>query len=390
MNTEITVGDVVKGRLVGEVKKYEQYEETYNKVDWNSTRRYVAAGAGIGFRDVKTYTTGKFTKTLVDTKVYNNNGVLDGTVNLTYTVGRYSEELKLNARLNVKNGIIKSLVSYDEKGVQRDSLSNEQKIWKVNYKYVKNYGFLIFSNPQSNYFEGKYIVKEDYLIFIGGYLYPNVIRYNMNDIGFDTGGPLMGLDNNGMYTISTSFEKILYGSYPGSFFKGNRSTTTRDRGEYINLFFKIYNFLVNDIVPTKKYVFKNYVNYMGRVDLHPLLKSFNKKYNNKYIISFSNYLKAFKQTFELDFKEVQEMLVLNKKTNEYDLINLDKLIKLSEEKEAKKKKEKEAVDGENIRVNKELEKTTDNSIFLKNIKLKLTSDKNSSKYSSIISKTVKR
>lgn len=470
MNTEITVGDVVKGRLVGEVKKYEQSEETYNKVDWNSTRRYVAAGAGIGFRDVKTYTTGKFTKTLVDTKVYNNNGVLDGTVNLTYTVGRYSEELKLNARLNVKNGIIKSLVSYDEKGVQRDSVSNDQKIWKVNYKYKKNNNdFLIFTSPE-NIIDNYGLDAENNPFFYNPF-YPASINNNRStyygkddttnqviftlggkqrfrrydDYGkyhsYDTGGYKQGLDNNGLYTIRLTgmFDNIIkYDLDEINYFTGYEKYKTHYFLAYSrreNLLHIIYNTLINhksldkEWISSKwetKYNLKPFYDALTNLTFYkkegvlgaPIngmrknLKDFLIKKNSfsKYVksnrgnlnskqtltyffnnvLSISDYLKACKESVDKNYTEIQEIWVLNKKTNEYDLINFSELIKLSEEKEAKKKKEKEAAEEEKIKINKELEKTTDNSIFLKNIKLKLTSDKNSSKYSSIISKTVKR
>ena len=140
-NTLITKGDVINGRQVGEVKRYVIAEDTYRKVDWESTRKYVAAGANIGFRDVKTYRTGNFKKTLIDTKTYNENGVLDGEIFIGNKNGWH-------ASLNVDNGIVRSYVSYDKNGIVIDSLFNENKVWKINYKFEKNSGLIVFKAPE--------------------------------------------------------------------------------------------------------------------------------------------------------------------------------------------------------------------------------------------------
>ena len=326
-NTKITYGDVINGRLVGEVKTYAHYEETYNKVDWNSTRRYVAAGAGLGFRDVKTYTTGKFTKTLVDTKTYNENGVLDGEIFIGNKNGWH-------ARLNVDNGIVKSYVSYDKNGIVIDSLFNENKIWKINYKFVKNSGFIVFKAPEDfkapsewderhndyNYF---YIplfrdekLKEYYdnhipeewkkgktykeylgrtnsngIIAIGGkqiYTWEEFASKNIyyRKKTINTGAVPSELDNNGLYTIfrEDNFGHILSTNIPSrngyGNFKNHRKT---------NLLVIVYNYLKNE-------------GYKSILDINELEKyiSENKDFHTFQVISFSyhNTLKPFLEIFK--------------------------------------------------------------------------------------------
>jgi len=377
-NTKIIYGDVVKGRLVGEVKKYEQYEETYNKVDWNSTRRYVAAGAGIGFRDVKTYTTGKFTKTLVDTKVYNKNGVLDGTVNLSYTVGRYPNEVKVNARLSVKNGIIKSLVSHDEKGVQRDSVSNEQKIWKIDYKYKKSDDFVIFESNFESFVDihsfNKIIVNNgtyydygnsltDFVIPIGGI--QNYFKIGKSD----TGGPFTALDVDGIYSSRTlnkeytpfiidnplKFLYIAYNYYCNNSIlkwklKGFSYNVQQPISVFIeeitreNTYNKFFKFLISEKNPNEIYK-----NLPWRDNKDKLIAEYD-RYNmpkdsyvypndvNDYIISFLDFIKVAKEIIKNS--EIQEIWVWNNVSNKYDKVDFDVLIELAEKKE-KELQEKE-------------------------------------------------
>ena len=400
-NTKITYGDVINGRLVGEVKTYAHYEETYNKVDWNSTRSYIAAGAGLGFRDVKTYTTGKFTKTLVDTKVYNKNGVLDGTVNLSYTAGRYPDEVKLKARLSVKNGIIKSLVSYDEKGVQRDSLSNEQKIWKMNYKYHKNSNdFPIFISIE-NIIDNNHGLDEENNPYFYNPFYPEYtteqviftlggkqrfIRYDSYSryYSYDTGGYKLGLDNNGLYTIRLTgmFDNIIkydlneINYYTG--FEEYKEHYFLAKGNEKNLLHIIYNTLTNynklnkewvesvwetkhnlkpfyDALTSLTFSDEDYVLNGVRKNLQEFelnKNSFTKyiKYNEEVlkldqsltyffenILLMSDYLRACQESMEKGYTEIQEIWVLNLVTNKYDEIDFKKLIEIAENKEKEAK-----------------------------------------------------
>lgn len=433
-NTKITYGDVINGRLVGEVKTYGHYEETYNKVDWNSTRRYVAAGAGIGFRDVKTYRTGIFTKTLLDTKTYNKNGVLDGIVNLSYTAGRYPNEVKLKARLSVKNGIIKSLVSYDDKGVQRDSVSNEQKIWKIDYKYRKSDDFVIFKSDFESFVAihsfNKIIVdngtnynygnnRNDYVIPIGG------IQNYFSTKEFDTGGPFTALDVNGIYSSRTlnkeytSFIidnplKFLYIAYNyyynNSILKWKLEGFSYNYQQPISVFTEKITRENSDNKFFKFLISKNpneiYKNLPWRDNKDKFIAEYD-RYNmpmdsyvypnivNDYIISFLDFIKVAKEIIQSS--EIQEIWIWNNVTNKYDKVDFDALIKLAEKKE-KELQEKE--DLKNIQLeesnNKNLEfenkKTTEylELEFLKEFKLELTSEKSSEKYSSYISKMVKK
>jgi hypothetical protein len=417
MNTEIIIGDVVKGRLVGEVKKYEQYEETYNKVDWNSTRRYVAAGAGIGFRDVKTYTTGKFTKTLVDTKVYNINGVLDGTVNVSYITGRYPDEVRLNARLSVKNGIIKSLVSYDEKGVQRDSVSNEQKIWKIDYKYIKNEGFLMFEMPKNimtesfsnienfiTYYGLKNENEGNGIIVLGGV--QNFYRTKVN-----TGGQKLGLDSDGLFTINLEgmFDYII--SYDLGENNRNSTNSNSNNGFYDyntrdNFLGLIYNYVHNgakslfekrfkandyrensasledflNILKSSHYSKDSYGNALRKNAFTKFLKTntipwkrddsercfyitVEDFFNN--IIVLSDYLKACQESMEKDYTEIQEIWVWNLVTNNYDKIDFIELIKLAEQKEEELKVRSENTKNIDSSLIKPLEDQTDSNKLIK-------------------------
>lgn len=297
MNTLITQGDVIDGRLVGLVSYKNYSENTYQAIDWESTRKYVDAGAGIGFRDVVTYKTGQFKENFLGSYFFNSNGVIDGDVEIPL------KNWKVN--ISSKNGIISSYVLKDENGLVVDSLNRDSKIWKTNYKFVKNNGFPIiksstllnkydsdFLSVNSNqYFDllnyfvspikrsheledyylkriknKEYLAKESFeeygatntngIILLGG-----IQVFQFDDFGgpsiyertieVDTGGPELGLDNNGIYSIRMSgvLDNVLHfdlnednsssGQDPMNFrySPGNRES---------NLFVMVYNYLVNN------------------------------------------------------------------------------------------------------------------------------------------------
>lgn len=291
-NTLITKGDVINGRLIGEVKRYVIAEDTYRKVDWESTRKYVAAGANIGFRDVKTYRTGNFKETLVDTKNYNENGVLDGEIFVGNKNGWH-------ARLNVDNGIVRSYVSYDKNGIVIDSLFNENKIWKINYKFEKNSGFLVFKSPKDfrpprqwderdndyNHFisplyrdkrlekfynsrlrDSRYDgteFKDKFKMTLTNGVIPigGIQNYEWEEFGgveiyqnvkkINSGGKPLGLDNNGLYSIHLEgmFDNIIrYDLKKHPKYVNNKTFLNFSRGTRrdSNLFVLVYNYLKNN------------------------------------------------------------------------------------------------------------------------------------------------
>jgi hypothetical protein len=195
MNTRVTQGDVINGYLVGEIQYKSFAEDTYRGIDYESSRRYAAAGAGLGFRDVVTYKTGNFKEYNLGREFLNSKGAREGESIINF--GNWY------AKLYYKNGIIKKYVAYDSKNISIDSISNDNPIWKINYKFVKNDGFIVFkevenfSNPISNLNSNDLNyqkITESSIINIGG-----IQKHNGQFIY--TGGPKIGLDNNGLYSL---------------------------------------------------------------------------------------------------------------------------------------------------------------------------------------------
>ena len=320
-NTIITKGDVVNGRLVGEVKLYSISEDTYRKVNWQSTRKYVAAGAGIGFRDVVTYRTGNFKETLLDTKHYNSNGVLDGELII-------GEKGRWNAKLNLKNGIVKSYVAYDRNNICIDSLFNENKIWRVNYKFIKNDGFLVFKNPQEfrppnrwgdmNFLNIPFFRNKEFKDHYGRTDQNGIIAIGGNQIygweefdgsmsqhkkSINTGSPPLGLDSNGLFTINLQgmFDNIIFYNLGQTNYYGSgkpdmyfRDGSSREN----NLFVLIYNYLINNQNKNLRYMFLSWDYRESDLPLRVLITSLNSEHylkikNNDALRknSFTKYLK---------------------------------------------------------------------------------------------------
>lgn len=290
-NTSIVKGDVVNGRFNGEIEKFGFYENTYRKVDWESTRRYVAAGAGIGFRDVKTYRTGVFKRSESEFITYNKKGEIDGTYNLSVR--------GFDIKLDVDSGYIKTYVVKDNKGVIIDSLDNNNKIWKINYKFIKNNGLIVFTDFSN--ISGPEEIGENYNPRFGNvYSYDFMIATNERDVNvikdieevlkrqnrglrpqdkttkinpilpiggyvsvyyedgglntyirerkFNSGGSPSILDSNGIFSIHNENQQ---NNYTSLYFDYTRdySRSMYDRKESYrdsNVFTIVYNYLVND------------------------------------------------------------------------------------------------------------------------------------------------
>lgn len=366
-NTFITKGSVVNGRFIGEVEKYGYFESTYRRVDWESTRRYIQAGVNPGFRDVVTVRTGNFSKTPSEFIFFNQNGQIEG--NYIKNIGEYKIEF------DVKDDIIQTYVVKDGNGLVVDSLSNENKIWKINYKFKKNNGLIKFSSyenisgPSINSFNEH---NDDFVVID----YDDTLHEDYNNLyegGFyssfviNQGKPSI-LDSNGLFSIHNEYFPY---PYLESLFLDidDRSsnydeTTNRD----YNLFTIIYNYLVNDSNNYLIQIFDDYVNNSGEqaggdgslstikwifesegeenIFKKYLNPPFNKKQPfseyQKYsslrsffsnVISLSNYLKSISEHISSDKSEVQEIYVWDYSSKKYVLVDFEKIIKIAEEKE---------------------------------------------------------
>ena len=368
-NTLVTKGNVVNGRLTGKVERYTLHEETYRKVDWESTRRYVDAGAGSGFRDVKTYRTGQFNKTQLKTFNYNSNGVLDGEQIFKYKNGEVRR-----AKLNFKNGIAKSKVTYDSNNLIIDSLFNENKIWKINKKFVKNDGFLMFSGLQENW-TGDYSVeyhksgfyeksKEpvDKLILLGG-------TQKIGERPFDTGGVPSGLNDNGLFTrhetlsIGDVFDEVLFSkiynyliNFDMDLFKGLNDAAIlgwNDRyGRWdftgFDPFILTNEFLdtgltnpFNSFIKEKKLWEEKDINFNNRLGYKNGKRMLTFSSPSDFFINFislKDFLISSKELIENNIVEIQKIYVWDSVLKKYALFDFDKLIDLSDESRIKKVK----------------------------------------------------
>lgn len=289
METQITTGDVINGVLVGEIKHYAVHEETFNRIDWESSRRAVAAGAWVGFRDVKTYTTGVFNKTLIDTKKYNTKGVLeDGEAILKKGGWR--------AKLVIKNGIVRSYVSHDFTGMTIDSLSNEAKIWIINGKLVRNNGFLVFNHPE-NFNEGTKTVNYDGNRTKYGAIYNNFKIVRSKGVLTLKGTHPRGLNSNGIYSEYKTglLDKIIEFDLNIKEEMNKQFDEKFSNTKEQNLFTLIYNFLVNGDEKLIDRPFIAYYNKPGQTScLPPFVKYLETTKNN-----FSKYLKSTHSDLEL-------------------------------------------------------------------------------------------
>ena len=373
LNTIIKKGDIINGKFIGliEVKGY--IEETYNKTDWERSRQYALAGAGVGFRDVVTVKTGNFKESNLGSYKYNENGVLDGE----YEIEKEDRVEKIIA----KNGISKSYLSIDTKGITKDSLSNDWLIWKIDYKYQKNNGLLVINNPEKLISEFN---PEIYWVYPTSPLGDNNVFYKfgglvliggkhtlINNVQRDTGGIKLGFDKNGIFTknINWQLEDVIhYNFFPinseigykkenfsldpkGFKFKFSSFPTRKNE----NLFVQVYNYLINNdnkllesVFPSgdQQYLiiglaltgpdnyFNKYVNYssLATYEQVRMIKSSQNFFKN--IISIENYLKACQEFIINKKTEVQSIYVWNYLTKKYDLVDFQKLIEIAEKKES--------------------------------------------------------
>ena len=390
-NTLITKGNVINGRLVGKIDRYYISELTVEKIDWEESRRYVAAGADVGFRSIKTYKTGNFKKTLYPTRFYNSEGILDDGEILV------NDNNSWNAKINIKDGLVESYISYDEHNIVIDSLSNNFKIWKRNYKYVKNDNFFLMSHPNEISPTRESIEQKIKIIS------------NTNDYSsgvYTVRGAPLGLDNNGLYSIKKegSFDNIIhYELYNEGYNDLNFKANDRKTYKKLNFFAIIYNLLVNDndkllekgwrydinyadgprfqaieafvevlrsdnwhenknhsstlrknsfrgYLKSSNFYITQYINEFGRiinqVEYDILTKSEKQKliadktsiygdfitikdfFDNK--ISLTDYLRACKKSIDYKGTEITDLFVWDMVKNKYVLVDLDKLIDLSE------------------------------------------------------------
>lgn len=201
-NTKITKGDVVEGRFIGRVVTILNRERTYNAIDWESSRQWVAAGLPVGFRDVKTYGTGEFIQDTLTDYIYDNNGLKNGEIIL--------QKDGYVAKIFLKEGIVQSYVSRNEQNMLIDSISNQQNLWVINSKFVKNNGFVVFKNVDDflldirederksnpNY---KIINDNEKKIILVGGIQNYYNSYYKKNMKFNTGGSKLALSNDGIY-----------------------------------------------------------------------------------------------------------------------------------------------------------------------------------------------
>jgi hypothetical protein len=313
-------------------------------------------------------------------------------------------------------------------------LFNENKIWKINKKFVKNDGFLVFSGLSKysnagfegysvefmnlNYYRSKELISdwerkeasdgdkfEDYsgatdnngIISLGGshvFSWEEFISRNIYDREktIKTGGPKLGLDANGLYSISLKgmFDNIIYYNLgQRNYYNSGKSNLyyADNSSRKKNLLVLIYNYLINGMDDNLSQKFSAYADaespttsletfvnalssdhYLGQKSPIALRKNSFKKYvkstnlrnlpwireNNKpgfitldifftYIISMTDYLKACKESIDNNETEIQYLMIWNSVNNKYDKVDFDKLIELSIEKNPKQMKDSKFV-----------------------------------------------
>lgn len=313
-NTELVFADIIKGKFSGKVVKKRRIESTRSFVDWDASRNAFSAGAPIWYREVRTLRTGDYKESDVYTVNYNTNGLLDGVIH-------YSDR-----EVYVENGLTIGFVIRDSNGV-RDSIFNKNKIWKINYKYIKNDGYVIFNNP---------LVENDY----EWHRYKNENRRSSSfsrringptNLILVEGDRRTQLDENGMYTkiAEKNFtEEILY---LGAGWK--------------NFVYKAYNAIINGI--NKKIDYEAVVNFKDKLSANSPDNYFKKYLNSNFpedkeffklsvndvfmdVIRADDYFKAIKESIESGENTFLEMIIFNDSENKYDIIDIEDLISKGE------------------------------------------------------------
>ena len=301
-NTNIEKGNIVMGKYLGEIERFTYFEKTYDKIDWESSRKYVAAGAGIAFRDIKTVKTGVYQKTVSKFLTYNSEAELEQDISHKYLT------------TSVINGMLDSYIRYDINLLTVDSLSNKSRLWKQNYKWKKNDGFLLPIQNLTSHIngEGFRFTKVDTgynaIILTGGYT--SVTNNDRRASSFFTGGSPQILDHNGLFTIHDTDPGIVHdilfyqpfigsGLKKRSAFAGSRYrldfeiAKSNSKWEYhpnkfvnSNLFYIIYNYLINNDKMFHKGIFGfeespetlGSMEYFNRLLLDPSIKNTFSKY----------------------------------------------------------------------------------------------------------------
>ena len=368
-NTKIIEGNVINGRYEGKIEEYGYLEKTISQIDWKSTRRYIAAGLPLGFRDLKTYGTGDFIR--LDSKFYNYNsdGMIDGWHKLdNWYIGEGSSVNSKTAKAKYVNGMIESFISYDNFGKVVDSLSNDNELWKINYKWVKNDGHLVFHGQNEIYV--KKITKNSKLpiFLIGG-----LVHIGKDEI-YTAGGNGLLLNNNGIYSIPSEEKSAVYEILTGynideknnSFSLSSHNYTKYSSKSCVD-FLSIYNYLKYDDITfaTGNLYTYNYNGYQER-DRSLIKKFFREDTNNpfpKYMkhdqdslmnyyktrkrlnisfyndlfftntITLSNFLKAIDELVGEEKDDLYKLYVWDKVKEKYEKVNLKNLIDLAVQKE---------------------------------------------------------
>ena len=315
-DTELIFADIIKGKFSGKVVKKRRIESTRSFVDWDASRNAVSAGAPIWYREVRTLRTGDYNESDVYTVNYNTNGLLDGVIH-------YSDR-----EVYVENGLTRGFVIRDSNGV-RDSIFNNNKIWKVNYKYIKNDGYVMFNYP---------LVETDY----EWHRYKNENRRSSSfsrssnkptNLILVTGDRRTQLDDNGMYTkiAEKKFtEDILYLEVDG----------------WMNFVYKAYNAIINEL-NKKKIKYEAVVEIKDKLNANSPDNYFKKYLNSNFpgykefsefsvndlflnVIRANDYFKAIKESIESGENTFLEMIIYNYSENKYDTIDIEDLISKAE------------------------------------------------------------
>lgn len=321
-NTELIYADIIKGKFSGKVVKKRRIASTRSFVDWDETRIAVSKGAPIWYREVTTLSTGDYKEFDVYTVNYNTKGLLDGVIH-------YSDR-----EVYVKNGLTRGFVIRDNNGV-RDSIFNNNKIWKVNYRYLKNKGYVIFNNP---------LVEDD----AEGYerIYENGNRNKSSSSGLvytseypknvilAKGESRTQLDNNGMYTKigDKSYTEYILSDIRGweDFLYLAYNAIIKGINKNIDLRLRSYEDRFRNQLSKNRAdnYFKKYLNsnFSGYKDVFTL--SVNDVFLD--LIRADDYFKAIKESIESGENSFLEMSIYNDSENKYDVIDIEDLISKAE------------------------------------------------------------
>lgn len=146
-NTYITKGDIINGFLVGNFK-VEMYTE---KKYYDTKKEVMLIGDQLNtYETLIPRGTGEFMKTDLYRSEYpfNKYGVYDGEIIRTFRNDKLPGK-NITIKFVAENGKVRQYIKKDHNGNIIDSISNDFKIWKINYEYVKKPGFPIFSDPGS-------------------------------------------------------------------------------------------------------------------------------------------------------------------------------------------------------------------------------------------------